>query len=209
MGQFTFQQGMQLFRQQVPMSNKPYRTFRWGKALQVWLMEVREYRSANAMQDGPQKSIWGKEQMEWFKRTFSESDAACKILISPTPIVGPDRPQKKDNHANNGFAYEGKWIREFVASRPNTFIICGDRHWQYASKDHETGLLEFGSGPVSDFHAQGWKPGDVRPEHRFLRVKGGFLQVRVFREGEKPCIQFNHHDVDGNIVNTHTQYAYS
>lgn len=197
MGQFTFQQGVQLFKQQVPMSDKPYRTFRWGKALQVWLMEVREYRSANAMQDGPQKSIWGKAQMEWFKRTFSESDADCKILISPTPIVGPDRPQKKDNHANIGFAYEGKMIREFVATHPNTFIICGDRHWQYVSQDKTTGLMEFSCGPASNEHASGWNKEDVLPEHHYLNIVGGFLGVEVKPNEARPEIVFTHYGVDG------------
>ena len=31
----TFEQGLQIFREQVPMSEKTYRTFRWGKTLQI------------------------------------------------------------------------------------------------------------------------------------------------------------------------------
>jgi alkaline phosphatase D len=35
--QFTFEEGCRIFREQVPMGEKTYRTFRWGRDLQVWL----------------------------------------------------------------------------------------------------------------------------------------------------------------------------
>ncbi|MCC6155192.1 MAG: alkaline phosphatase D family protein, partial [Candidatus Hydrogenedentes bacterium] len=87
MGDFTFAQGQAVFLEQVPMSEKTYRTFRWGKDLQIWLVEGRDFRSANDLPDGPEKTIWGKDQKEWFKKTVAESDASFRVLISPTPIV--------------------------------------------------------------------------------------------------------------------------
>ena len=79
--------------------------------------QTRDYRSPNAMPDGPNKSIWGKEQLAWLKRTLLESDADFRVLISPTPIIGPDRVSKIDNHADpKGFWTEGQaflaWIRD-------------------------------------------------------------------------------------------------
>ncbi len=108
MGDFTFEQGLKIYLEQVPMAKKNYRTVRWGKDLQVWMVEGRDYRSKNTMDDGSNKTIWGKKQMAWFKRTVKASDATFKILISPTPIVGPDRgydnpnprESKNDNHSN-------------------------------------------------------------------------------------------------------------
>ena len=52
--------------------------------------------------DTSQKTIWGEEQKAWFKRTMLESDASFKLLISPTPMIGPDDAYKKDNHTNIG-----------------------------------------------------------------------------------------------------------
>ena len=43
------------------------------------------------MPDGPDKTIWGREQLAWLKESILASDAAFRVLISPTPIVGPDR----------------------------------------------------------------------------------------------------------------------
>ena len=201
MGDFTFEQGQRIFLEQVPMGERTYRTIRWGKDLQIWLVEGRDYRSSNPMPDGPGKTIWGKEQLEWFKRTVTESEATFKVLISPTPLVGPDRENKNDNHSNKGFQYEGNLLREFMAGQGNMVSVCGDRHWQYISKDAETGLLEFSCGPGSDAHAGGWSQDDKRPEHIYLHVGGGFMEGAVSRVGGKAVLVFRHYNPDGKLLN--------
>ncbi len=195
-GDLTWEQGLKIWKEQIPQSEKPYRTFRWGKDLQIWLPEGREFRSPNKMKDGPEKSILGKEQWAWLEETMKASDATFKLYISATPVVGPDRDGKNDNHANEGFHHEGERLRKFLKAIPGCFVINGDRHWQYHSVDSETGLNEFGCGPASDSHAQGWNQKDKRPEHEFLRVKGGFASIKV--DGKKAT--FTHHDVDGKPV---------
>lgn len=118
-GELTWEQGLAIFPEQFPVTKKNYRTVRWGKDLQVWFVEGRDFRSPNNMEDGPDKSIWGKEQKEWFKRTVKASNATFRILISPTPLVGPDRGKKNDNHANEGFTHEGNELRKFVSDQEN------------------------------------------------------------------------------------------
>lgn len=199
-GNLTFDEGLKIWTENVPLKENPYRTIRWGKDLQVWLLEGREFRSVNKIEDGPEKTILGETQKEWLVRTLKESDASFKILISATPIVGPDRDKKNDNHANQGFKSEGDWIRTLLASIKDVYVVNGDRHWQYHSIESSTGIHEFDSGPISNFHAQGWNPDDKRPEHQFLRVNGGFLGVEVFRNEDQPQIIFTHYDVEGNEV---------
>ncbi|ODS84309.1 MAG: alkaline phosphatase [Cytophagaceae bacterium SCN 52-12] len=200
-GQLTFGDGLKLWRENAPIAGKPYRTFRWGRHLQIWLMEGREYRSSNQDKDSASKTIWGEEQKKWLLETVAGSDATFRLLFSPTPVVGPDRDRKTDNHANKAFETEGNWLREYLSAQENMFVVNGDRHWQYVSVDKKTGLTEFGSGPVSDAHAQGWDQEDVRPEHKFLRVKGGFLEIAVVPSDRSAAvIKFIHRDVDGNPV---------
>ena len=178
-----------------------YRTVRWGRDLQVWFSEGRDYRSKNKSPDGPEKTIWGAEQKAWFKRTVKESDATWKVLVSPTPLVGPDRKGKHDNHANERFQHEGdelrNWIKENVPD--NFFVITGDRHWQYHSVHPTTGVHEFSAGSASDEHAAG-SPGLNPAYHKFHRVKGGYLSVTLKWEAGKSQIHFEHRDVNGTVV---------
>ncbi|MCP3919299.1 MAG: alkaline phosphatase [bacterium] len=197
-GELTWEDGLRLFREQVPAPRTPYRTVRWGRDLQIWLLEGRDFRSSNQIRDGVGKTILGKAQLAWLKETLEASDATFRIVISPTPIVGPDRKSKNDNHANDGFATEGEALRHDLASLERVFTICGDRHWQYHSVDPKTGLQEFSCGPTSDAHAGGFK-NEPRDMHRYLRVKGGFLSVTVGRDDEGPRAMLRHHDVLGGV----------
>lgn len=199
MFEFTFEQGLRIFREQVPMGDSTYRTFRWGKDLQIWLVEGRDFRSPNTMPDGPGKTIWGEEQKAWFKKTVAESDATFRVLISPTPVVGPDRDSKHDNHSNKDFTHEGDEIRKFISEQKNMVVVCGDRHWQYMSVHPGTGVREYSCGPISDSHAGGWNKDDFRKDyHRFLAVKGGFLSGTVERAAGGPRLTFRYHAVDGS-----------
>jgi alkaline phosphatase D len=201
MGDFTFEQGLAVFREQVGMGELTYRTVRWGKDLQIWMVEGRDFRSPNRAPDGPEKTIWGAEQKAWFFETVKASDATFKVLMSPTPVVGPDRDRKSDNHSNAVFAAEGNEIRKFMASQKNMVVVTGDRHWQYVSVDDETGLREYSCGPASDNHANGWSQDDVRPEHRYLNVVGGFMAGVVERVEGKATLTFTHYGVDGKVLN--------
>ncbi|MBI1312504.1 alkaline phosphatase [bacterium] len=199
-GELTWNEGLEIFRQQAPIGPQPYRTFRWGRDLQIWFTDGRDFRSPNRMPDGPDKTIWGAEQKAWFKRTVAESDATWKILVSPTPLVGPDRKTKNDNHSNAGFAHEGNeirnWLKEHVPD--NFFVVCGDRHWQYHSVHPESGTQEFSVGAASDSHAGG-TPGEDKAYHRFHRVKGGFLCVELRPKGRESEITFQLRDVNGAV----------
>lgn len=190
------QLGIDTFREQVPIvepnSNSPtYRTHRMGKDLQLWFVEGRDYRSPNNMPDGPDKTLWGKEQREWLQRTLKESDATYKILISPTPMIGPDDGYKSDNHANlKGFNHEAQsffeWLKTGSIDPEKFFILCGDRHWKYQSV-HPYGFSEFSCGALNKENARlGRAPGDPKsndPEAKIRQpytdspASGGFLKV--------------------------------
>jgi len=200
-GTVSWKRGLEIFdREQLPTADTTYKTIRWGKDLQIWITDGRTYRSKNTDPDGPGKTIFGKEQKDWLFRTLQESDATFKVIMLANPILGPDRKNKSDNYANSNFKFEGDEIRAFLNQFDNVFLCNGDRHWQYVTHFEGTNLWEFSTGAGSNKHAEGWPPDDVRPEHRFLRVKGGFLRGEVSRKNGTPTLTFQHFDVEGNMV---------
>lgn len=203
---FSFSDGQRIFSQMTGLPSPGYRTLRIGRDLQLWLMEGRDFRTPNNAPDNPSKSIWGEAQKKWFKKTLAESEARFKVVISPTPVVGPDRDNKKDNHANRVFESEGIEIRKLIAAQPNTVVVCGDRHWQFHSIDPVTGLHEFSVGPASDRHAGGWKQSDFRPEiHQFLRVGGGYLELELTQDDQAKLV-LRHMDTSGHEHHQHVMH---
>lgn len=202
-GTVSFERGLDIFdKEQFPSNDLPYKTIRWGSDLQIWLMEGRNFRNNNHLPDIDEKTIWGQKQKEWLFATIEASDAAWKIIISPGPIIGPDRDAKNDNYSNKGYSFEGDVIRAFINSQKNVFMVNGDRHWQYVSHPDGSNLWEFSTGAGSDSHAGGWSQENVKPEHRFLRVKGGFLLGQILKKEGSSILRFTHCDVDGNPVHS-------
>ncbi|QDU97828.1 alkaline phosphatase D family protein [Lignipirellula cremea] len=197
---------------------KTYRTHRVSRDLQIWLVENRLYRSPNAMEDGPGKTIWGAEQTAWLKETLAASDAKFKILISPTPMIGPDDLRKTDNHCDvGGFQHERDaffaWLKKSGLDQKNFYIVCGDRHWQYHSVD-STGIEEFSCGALVDANSRlGRKPGDpkstdpqalIRQPYYQTPRSGGYLLVETEpAAGEQPAmLSFIWHDEHGKVLHT-------
>ena len=195
---------------------KTYRTHRINQDLQVWFTENRFFRSPNSMQDGPGKTIWGAEQKQWLKDTLVQSDATFKILISPTPMVGPDDLRKTDNHCNiGGFRHERDEFFEFVKSsgldQQNFFIVCGDRHWQYHAVD-PSGVEEFSCGALVDANARlGKDPGHpkstdpngkIKQPYTQAKSSGGFLIVRCepAGDGSNASLKFDFFDEKGVLL---------
>ncbi len=202
-GKLSWTKGLSIFREQVPIGHPTYRSRRWSKDLHFWIVEGRDYRSPNNKPDGPDKSIWGPEQLAWFKEEALASDAPFKVLFTPTPVVGPDRENKWDNYANANWSYEGDEIRKFCADN-NVIAICGDRHWQFHSIDKETGVHEFSSGASSEAHAGGFSPDLRTEEHQYLAIIGGFLSGEIKQGKEKSNLTFRYHRVDGSVAYEYT-----
>lgn len=221
--------GIATFREQAPMVHPAdpkvvtYRTHRMGRDLQLWFVEGRDYRSPNRMADGPSKTIWGAEQKAWLQRTLKESDATFKILVSPTPLIGPDDGRKRDNHVNpEGFRQEGEaffaWLKANGIAPGRFFVICGDRHWKYHSV-HASGYEELTCGALNRENSRlGRVPGDaastdpsalVRQLYTDQPASGGFLHVAVQPAANEQAarIEFRHHDDAGKVLYTHTQPA--
>ncbi len=200
-GDLTFEEGLRIFHEQTALASSQYRTMRWGRHLQIWMVEGRDFRTAREKDKTPEPTIWGAPQIAWLERTLAESDATHRVLITSTPIVGPDRPTKDDNYSNPGFAGEGARIRAMLGRHANLTVITGDRHWQYVSTDSATGLEEWSVGAASDVHAGGWPEEKPRPEHRFLRIKhGGFLSGEVKPAGMGATFTLRLHDTAGKVL---------
>ena len=152
--------GIKTFREQVPIvgpkddKSPTYRTLpREQGPADLVCRRAATTATPTSKADGPDKTLWGDEQLVWLKKSMLASDATYRVLVSPTPIVGPDDGYKRDNHTNHkGFRNEGDAFKAWGKEHgiwANTFLMCGDRHWQYHSID-PSGANEFSCGAFND-----------------------------------------------------------
>jgi len=95
------QRGIKSFFDYHPITLHPdeptriYRSFRWGKDLEIFIIDARSYRSRNDRADGlndegkPIKTMLGQEQLAWLIEELSQSDATWKLVSSDVPWSVP------------------------------------------------------------------------------------------------------------------------
>lgn len=115
--------GANLFREQIPVTDPrdptslTFRTVQATRDLALWMLEVRDYRSANNAADNKDKSLWGPSQADWMERNILTSTSPFRLVVQPTAIVGPDAAT--DSHVS-AFKHERQAFLDHVkANRLN------------------------------------------------------------------------------------------
>ena len=202
-GELSWVKGLAIFREQVPMGHPTYRSRRWSQDLHFWIVEGRDYRSPNDRPDGPDKSLWGEEQKAWFKEEVLASDAPIKILFSPTPIVGPDRKNKRDNLSNANWTHEGDEIRKFcVRTRSSSFAVIATGNTTASTMRPECMSFPPGPPPKTTPAVSAWTC--ERMSTSTSAIEGGFLSGEINPREDNPRLVMRHHRTDGSVAYEYT-----
>jgi alkaline phosphatase D len=143
-----------------------YRAFRWGKHLELFVLDTRQYRDANSASDSPDrpKTMLGREQLTWLKESLAASDATWKVIVSSVPMsipTGFPPTGGRDGWANfdqtTGFEQELLDILRFLESEgiENAVWITTDVHFAEAFRyrpfpdNPEFVVYELATGPLN------------------------------------------------------------
>ncbi len=82
-----------------------YRSFRWGRDLELFVLDARSYRSLNDLAERPDapKTLLGEAQLDWLLDGLKRSDATWKIVSSDVPLSVPTGSQA-DLYGHDAFA---------------------------------------------------------------------------------------------------------
>jgi alkaline phosphatase D len=122
-----------------------YRSFRWGRALELFLLDGRSYRDRNDLADSEAepKTLLGAEQLEWLAKGLLASDATWKVVSSDVPLSVPTGTEAarfgRDGWSNgtaddfsvtSGFEQEllGLLLRLDAADLENLVFVVTDVH---------------------------------------------------------------------------------
>ncbi|MGD9764734.1 MAG: alkaline phosphatase [Candidatus Binatia bacterium] len=127
----------------LPPADAPtrvYRRVRWGRHLELFALDTRQYREPNTAPDSESapKSMLGAAQRTWLEQSLAASDATWKIIISSVPLAIPTGAAARDGFASGdstgGFEREAAAL--FAALRAhgirNHLWITTDVHFATA-----------------------------------------------------------------------------
>jgi len=134
-----------------------YRRIRWGKQLELFFLDTRQYRDGNILPDTGQqpKTLLGAAQRRWLIDGLVHSDATWKVVVCSVPISIPTGNEVKghdgwaNGHEQTGFEHELLSIlRELERHRVrNQVWITTDVHFATVFR-----YTPFGDDPTFQFH---------------------------------------------------------
>ncbi|HBH04342.1 MAG TPA: hypothetical protein DDZ42_20925 [Candidatus Rokubacteria bacterium] len=152
----------------VPPAEEPtrlYRKFRWGRLVEVFILDTRQYRSPNTDPDGPGKTMLGGAQRRWLVDNVATSAAVWKVVVTSVPLSVPTgRPERRDSWSNanvlgapeagRGFATERDLILRTLRERgvKNLVFVTADVHHAELIRHQPApgwSFQEFIAGPLS------------------------------------------------------------
>lgn len=162
--------GRQAFREYWPIASplqdphRLYRAVQYGADLELFILDVRQYRSRNGDRDSASKTMLGAAQLAWLLNGLRTSTATWKVIATPVPLSIPKGGDRSvpghDGWAGGpdgtGFEQERQVIVDTILSHKvkNVVFLSGDVHWVQANAydPNQDGVIDFHeyiAGPLS------------------------------------------------------------
>jgi alkaline phosphatase D len=176
--------GRKAFFDYWPVKRQPqdpdriYRSFRWGKGAELFILDTRQYRDRVA------GTMLGKEQREWFLGSLAASTAWFKIIATSVPFSSPSRERW------GGFPSDREQILRLIKERqiPGVVFLAADVHYAAVCKvPGGLGLKEFVAGPIGA--PMGLALGASKRFEFLYRESFNYGLVKVRTQGPRPYLE--------------------
>ena len=116
-----------------------YRSFRWGQAAEIFILDVRQYRNA------AKNTMLGAMQKRWLFDSLARSSATFKFIATPVPMVGGGLDRW------DGYPKERQELFSFIKEKKvgGVVFLSADLHYAAISKiPNSGGLKDITAGPI-------------------------------------------------------------
>ncbi|MET0502763.1 MAG: alkaline phosphatase D family protein, partial [Candidatus Binatia bacterium] len=117
-----------------------YRSFRWGKALELFLLDTRQYRNRG------RGTMLGKSQKEWLFEAISRSQAIFKFIGTSAPMAGGGRDRW------DGYPSERAEMLRYIREKKiaGVVFLSADLHYAAVTRiPKSSGLRDITAGPLA------------------------------------------------------------
>jgi alkaline phosphatase D len=127
-------------RRSAAEPDRIYRSVRWGQAVELFLLDSRQYR------DPKKGTMLGQRQLEWLLNGLAASTATFKFIATPAPMTGGGSDRW------DGYPKERSNLLRYVNEKklPGVVFLSADLHYAAVTripKGH--GLIDITAGPIA------------------------------------------------------------
>jgi alkaline phosphatase D len=163
-------------RQDPKEPDRLYRSVRWGKAVELFILDARQYR------DREKATLLGQEQKRWFLDGLASSDAWFKFVATPMPFTSPNADKW------GGFPDERNEVLSLIEKKKISGVafLTADVHYAAVTRvPGSLGLKEIIVGPL----AAQWDEKAAGTAKRFEFFKADIFNygwVKVYGKSVQP-----------------------
>ncbi|GJL59948.1 MAG: alkaline phosphatase [Nitrospirales bacterium] len=177
-------------RQHATDSTRLFRAFRWGKAVELFLLDTRQYRNPGS------NTMLGTVQKQWLLEQLAASSATFKFIISSVPFSDP-RVDKWGEYPDERDEILGYLNKMGITG---VLFLAGDLHIGAVSRmpgmtDHK----EYIFGPLASSMNNYISPGERRFEY-FYNVSPNFGKITVHPDGLKTSVRIEWFDANQTLL---------
>jgi len=117
-----------------------YRSIRWGQAVEVFVLDARQYRDAR------KETMLGDRQREWLLESLANSTATFKFIATTVPMAGGGRDRW------DGYPIERSTILRYINEKriSGVSFLSADLHYAAVTRIPKSGgLIEITPGPLA------------------------------------------------------------
>jgi alkaline phosphatase D len=117
-----------------------YRSFRWGRAAELFILDVRQYRNP------AKNTMLGGAQKRWLLDALARSTSTFKFIATPVPMVGGGIDRW------DGYPRERQELFTFIKETKITGVVflSADLHYAAITKiPNSGGLKDITAGPIA------------------------------------------------------------
>lgn len=133
----------EMFPIRDPVGDIRYRSWRWGKHVECFLLDCRRFRSENAAPDDAAKQMLGAVQRAWLIDGVTRSAATFKLVFTTVPL---DFATGNDSWIV--FTTERQLVLDALVGVPGVLFLTADQHY-FAAHRHAHGIREIQVGPIA------------------------------------------------------------
>ena len=172
---------------------------------EFFMLDNRYYRDPNKLKTKENKTILGKEQLQWLKNALVFSKAKFKFIVMGGQFLNTAR--NYETYSNHGFDKERQDIIDFIYKEQlkNVIFLTGDRHMTEISlldngknfpKIWDITVSPFTSGPNT--HAEN-EPNRLRVSNTLI-MERNFAVFTVKGKGKDRYIQIDFYNEKGKHI---------
>ena len=177
-------------RRDLQEADRLYRSFRWGGTLELFLLDVRQYR------DRAHETMLGKIQKEWLFDSLASSAALFKCIATAVPLYGGGRDRW------DGYPLEREEILRRISQKKieGVLFISADLHYAAVRRmPGQPGLKNIVAGPIGapmNVIATGFS----RSFEFFSNTTFNYGMITIDPRSSRPQLVVEIRDEDNNIL---------